>query len=99
MLSCLGILSTRLLLELHLEDVDEVVHVFLLLLDRLLERLEVRSNVLDFALVVLQRLRTRLDCPTDPQRMLEMDVECKGGGGTRARMPERTQEAGRTFFT
>ena len=98
MLSCLGILSTRLLLELHLEDVDEVVHVFLLLLDRLLERLEVRSNVLDFALVVLQRLRTRLDCPVDLQRMLEMDV-VPGGRGAPARMPERTQEVGRTFFT
>ena len=56
MLARLSFFSASLLLQLHLEDVDEVVHVLLLLLDRLLQRLEVCPDVLDFALVVLQCL-------------------------------------------
>ena len=44
------------LLQLQLEDVDQLVHVILLLRDRLLQRLEVCPDELDLALVVLQRL-------------------------------------------
>ena len=88
-LSRLGVLPARLLLELHLEDVDEVVHVFLLLLDRILQRLEVRPDVLDFALVVLQRLRARLQSPTtSPQRTLNAGTDCMRGAG--GRVPGRT---------
>ena len=56
MLARLSFFAAGLLLQLHLEDVDEVVHVLLLLLDRLLQRLEVCPDELDLALVVLQRL-------------------------------------------
>ena len=59
-LARLSFFAAGLLLQLHLEDIDEVVHVLLLLLDRLLQRLEVRPDVFDFALVVLQCLWTRL---------------------------------------
>ena len=52
----LRILPARLLLQLHLEDRDELLHELLLLLDRLLQRLEVCPDELDLALVVLQRL-------------------------------------------
>ena len=59
-LARLSFFTAGLLLQLHLEDVDEVVHLLLLLLDRLLQRLEVRPDVLDLALVMLQCLWTRL---------------------------------------
>ena len=52
--------AAGLLLELHLEDLDEHVHVLLLLLDRLLQRLEVRADVVHLRLVVFGRLRARL---------------------------------------
>ena len=53
--------SSESLLQLHLEDVDQVVHVLLLFGDRLLQRLEVCPDEFDLGLVVLQRLRPRLD--------------------------------------
>ena len=60
-LARLGLLAAaRLLLELHLENLDEHVHVLLFLLDRLLQRLEVRADVVYLRFVVFCRLGARL---------------------------------------
>lgn len=49
-------------LDLHLHDVRQVIEVILLLRERLLQRLEVRADVVDLGLVVLRRLRASLQC-------------------------------------
>ena len=92
MLSRFRVLPARLLLEFHLEDVDEVVHIFLLLLDRLLQCLEVRPDVLDFTLIVLQRLRARLRYRMKSQRTLIASTDHIGRLGTASARKEHEQQ-------
>jgi hypothetical protein len=45
------------LLELRLDDGEKIRHVVLLLLYRLLQRVQIRLDILNLSLVVLHRLR------------------------------------------
>lgn len=52
--------TRRLRLDLLLKDTREVIHILPFLLNRLLERVGVPSDVLDFVGIMLRRLGTRL---------------------------------------